>query len=191
MTILNASLFLMLYVAPLDVIGPIVSRRSLGGATAWGLISASFAGGMALGGLGLMVVHLRKPMLLASWLFLITCLSPLLLARPAPVPLICAAYVVEGLAVGVFIATWETALQREIPERLLSRVSAWDWMGSLAGMPLGFALTGPALALIGERHTLYGMAAAAAALTLWMLAAPDIRRIGAAVEQPAPVPTGV
>jgi hypothetical protein len=63
-------------------------------------------------------------------------------------------------------------------------------MGSLAGMPLGFALTGPAIALVGERHALYGMAAAALALTLWMLAAPDIRRIGAVSESVAPVPTG-
>jgi MFS family permease len=190
MTILNASLFLMLYVAPLEVIGPIVSRHSLGGATAWGLISASFAGGMALGGLGMMVVRLPRPMLVASSLFLVTSCSPVLLAQTLPVAVICASFVVEGVAVGVFMATWETALQREIPERLLSRVSAWDWMGSLAGMPLGFALTGPAIALVGERHALYGMAAAALALTLWMLAAPDIRRIGAVSKSVAPVPTG-
>ena len=179
MTILNASLFLMLYVAPFEVIGPIVSRRSLGGPIAWGLISASFAGGMAAGGLALMLVRPRRPMVVALSILLVTSVSPLLLAHAAPVGLICAAYVLEGVAVGVFNTTWETALQREIPARVLSRVSAWDWMGSVAGMPLGFALTGPLLALVGERDVLYGMAAVALVLTVWMLGVRDLRRIGA------------
>jgi MFS family permease len=180
MAILNASLFLMLYVAPFEVIGPIVSRESLGGPIAWGLISASFAAGMAAGGLGMMLVRLPRPMVVASAMLLVTSVSPVLLAHAAPVALICAAYLLEGAAVGVWITTWETALQRQIPARVLSRVSAWDWMGSLAGMPLGFALTGPLLALVGERDVLYGMAAVALVLTIWMLAVADLRNIGSA-----------
>ena len=179
MTILNISLFLMLYVAPFDVVGPIIARQSLGGATAWGLISASFAVGMALGGAVVIVVRLRRPILLAGILFGVTSFSPLLLAYTAPLALICGSYALEGIGVGIFTTTWDTVLQREIPEEVLSRVSAWDWMGSLAGMPLGFALTGPALALVGERHLLYGMTTVALALTIWMLLARDIRQIGA------------
>jgi MFS family permease len=179
MTILNVSLFLMLYVAPFDVIGPIVARESLGGATAWGLISASFAVGMALGGAVVIVVRLRRPVLVAGVLFGVTSFSPLLLAFTAPVALICTSYALEGIGVGIFVTTWDTVMQREIPAEVLSRVSAWDWMGSLAGMPLGFALTGPVIALAGEKHALYGMAACALGLTAWMLIAPDIRRIGA------------
>jgi MFS family permease len=188
MTILNVSLFLMLVVAPFDVVGPIVSLRSLGGPVAWGLISASFAGGMALGGLLSMVVRFRRPVLYACWVFLVTSLAPLLLARAAPVLVICLAYALDGTAVGLFVATWDTALQREIPPRVLSRVSAWDWMGSVAGMPLGFALTGPALALLGEDGTLYAMAGCGLVLAVWMLSTPDIRNIGAARE-PSAVPS--
>ena len=129
MAILNASLFLMLYVAPFEVIGPIVSRESLGGPIAWGLISASFAAGMAAGGLAMMMIRLRRPMLVASTMLLVTSVSPILLAHAAPVPVICAAYLLEGAAVGVWITTWETALQHQIPAQVLSRVSAWDWMG--------------------------------------------------------------
>jgi len=188
MTILNVSLFLMLVVAPFDVVGPIVSLHSLGGAVAWGLISASFAAGMALGGLFSIVFRFRRPVLYACWVFLVTSLAPLLLARAAPVPIICLAYALDGTAVGLFVATWDTALQREIPPRVLSRVSAWDWMGSVAGMPLGFALTGPALALLGEDGTLYAMAGCALVLAVWMLATPDIRNIGA-VRKPSVVPS--
>jgi len=178
MTILNVSLAMMLYVAPLDVVGPIVAKDSLGGATAWGLISASFALGMAAGGLLLIRVTLSRPMLVAALLFLFTSLSPLLMAIPAPVALICAAYLADGFGVGIYLTTWETALQREIPERVLSRVSAWDWMGALAGMPLGYALTGPVIALIGQDATLAAMAASGIMFAVWMLVFPDIRRIG-------------
>jgi len=184
MTILNVSLFLMLYVAPFDVIGPIVSQRELGGAIAWGVISASYAAGMALGGIAMIYVRFSRPVLYASWIFLVTSLAPLLLARTAPVWLISAAYALDGVAVGIFVAAWDTALQREIPPQVLSRVSAWDWMGSVAGMPLGYALTGPALALVGEERTLYAMAGCALVLAVWMLTTPAIRRIGA-VSAPA------
>jgi MFS family permease len=179
MTILNFSFFLMLYVAPFEVVGPIVAKESLGGATAWGLISASFAVGMAVGGAVVILVRLRRPMLFASILFGVSSFSPLLLAFTAPVGLICGAYALEGVGVGILATTWDTALQREIPADVLSRVSAWDWMGSLSGMPLGLALTGPLIALVGERHVLFGMTACAVGLTAWMLLAPDIRRIGA------------
>jgi len=178
MTILNVSLAMMLYVAPLDVVGPIVANDSLGGATAWGLISASFALGMAAGGLMLMRVTLERPMLVAALLFLFTSLSPVLMAIPAPVAVICAAYLADGFGVGIYLTTWETALQREIPERVLSRVSAWDWMGALAGMPLGYALTGPVIALVGQDTTLALMAASGIMFAVWMLVFPDIRRIG-------------
>ena len=66
MEILVVALYLMLYVAPFEVVGPIVSRESLGGPVAWGLISASFAAGMAAGGLGMMLIRLRRPMVVAS-----------------------------------------------------------------------------------------------------------------------------
>jgi hypothetical protein len=55
-------------------------------------------------------------------------------------------------------------------------------MGSLAGMPIGFALTGPLLAVVGERDVLYAMAAAALVLTIWMLAVRDLRNIGSKAE---------
>jgi hypothetical protein len=184
-TILISSLFLALYVAPLEVVGPIASRDRLGGATAWGLINASFAAGMALGGLLVASSRLGRPMLFAGCLFLVTSCSPLLLALPAAVAAICFAYVLEGIGVGVFISTWETALQRQIPQTVLSRVSAWDWMGSLAGMPLGYALAGPLIAFAGISGSLVALACSAFVLNLFLLASADVRRLGETVPLPA------
>jgi len=43
---------------------------------------------------------------------------------------------------------------RHIPAHALSRVSAYDWMGSLALLPLGFALAGPLASVLGARALL-------------------------------------
>ena len=49
---------------------------------------------------------------------------------------------------------WETALAQHIPPGALSRVSAWDWMGSLALLPLGYVLSGPLAGAVGARTVL-------------------------------------
>jgi MFS family permease len=179
LTLLNASLFLMLYVAPIEVIGPLVARDDLGGATAWGIIIGSFSIGMMLGGIGAATLTLRRPIVVSSILFLITGVTPILFAIAAPVAVIATSMAIEGLAAGLFVAVWEGEMQRKIPNDKLSRVAAWDWMGSVAGMPIGYVLGGVLAATVGVDATLVAMAVCAALLAVWMLVARDIREIGA------------
>ena len=54
----------------------------------------------------------------------------------------------------IFNSLWETTLQRQIPDAALSRVSAYDWFGSLLMQPLGFALVAPAVVLFGQTRWL-------------------------------------
>ncbi|MFZ1995281.1 MAG: hypothetical protein WAU75_14300, partial [Solirubrobacteraceae bacterium] len=69
-----------------------------------------------------------------------------------------------------FEVWWATALVRHIPPQALSRVSAYDWMGSLALLPLGFAIAGPLAGALGARTVLaVGAAAALAMLVLAMV----------------------
>lgn len=186
MTLINTFLFLMLYVAPIHVLGPLIAKEDLGGALSWGFIDAAFGLGMAVGGIVAATVHFRRPVFVAAVLFLATCISPLLLAAAAPVPVIALSFSVEGLAAGLFIAVWEGELQRQIPAEKLSRVSAWDWMGSLAGMPLGFIAGGLVADAIGTDRTLGIVAACAFGLALWMVLSPTLRSIG--MRQPEPLP---
>ena len=109
---------------------------------------------------------------MAGLLFFATCVAPLLLALPAPVWTIALAYVGEGFAVGIFVTSWETALQNHIPREMLSRVGAWDWLGTIGGMPLGFALTGPIVDAVGTSATLVGVSVAAVLLSTRVRADP-------------------
>ena len=70
----------------------------------------------------------------------------------------CALVVVCAFATGfgfsLLMIWWETALARHIPPHALSRVSAWDWMGSLALLPLGYLIAGPLARAFGARTVL-------------------------------------
>jgi hypothetical protein len=44
---------------------------------------------------------------------------------------------------------WMTALQTHVPREALSRVMAYDAMGSLMFGPIGLALAGPLVAVVG------------------------------------------
>ena len=52
-------------------------------------------------------------------------------------------------------SVWESTLQRHIPAESLSRVSAYDWFGSLAFYPLGLAVWGPMAAAVGLGASLW------------------------------------
>jgi hypothetical protein len=54
-----------------------------------------------------------------------------------------------GMGWSLFMVWWETALARWIPPRALSRVSAWDWMGSLALLPVGYLVAGTIAGALG------------------------------------------
>ena len=69
--------------------------------------------------------------------------------------MIAAAQAIGGLGMGFFGAVWQTTLQQHVPEEALSRVSAWDWMGSFAFLPLGLILAGPVSDAIGISTTLW------------------------------------
>ncbi|MFN8224411.1 MAG: MFS transporter [Gaiellales bacterium] len=186
MTLINAFGFLMLYVAPINVLGPLIAKADLGGSRAWGFIEAAFGLGMAAGGIFAATVRLRAPVPVAGVLFLASSVTPLLLAVAVPVPITAAAFACEGLGAGIFVAVWEAELQRQIPAEMLSRVSAWDWMGSLAGMPLGFVAGGFAAHAVGIDPTLYGIAVCASSLGIWLLLSPTMRSIGARTRRVEP-----
>ena len=188
--LVNACLFLMLVVAPFEIIGPVIAKRELGGAFAWGVILTGCSVGTLLGGLVMLRVKLRRPMFVAGLLFFVTCAAPLLLALPGPVWSISLAYVGEGFAVGIFVTSWETAIQNHIPKEMMARVGAWDWLGTIGGMPIGFALTGPVVGAIGTSATLVGVAASAVVLSSVFLLSSDLRNLR--LEGPASVkPLGV
>ena len=84
---------------------------------------------------------------------------------------------VTGAAIEVFGVSWMTALHQEIPEDKLSRVSDYDWFGSIAMVPLATALAGPAESAFGRTASLWGGAILVVVVTAAVLCVPDVRNL--------------
>jgi hypothetical protein len=75
------------------------------------------------------------------------------------------AFVTEG-SIAFLVVLWVTLVQRLVPDRLLGRVFALDWMISTGGVPLSFAVTGPTADAIGHDATLIAAGLIGGAVTL-------------------------
>ncbi|MFF3615848.1 MFS transporter [Streptomyces sp. NPDC002580] len=159
------------------VYGPLVARDSLGGAGPWGLALGAFGAG-TVGGALLMTRWKPRRLLLAGTLCVFPLAAPAAaLAVPVPVVPLYAVMFVSGLAIEVFGVSWMTALHQEIPEEKLSRVSAYDWFGSIAMVPLATALAGPAEQVFGRTPALWGCATLVVVVTAAVLCVPDVRNL--------------
>jgi hypothetical protein len=84
------------------------------------------------------------------------------------------AFVAEG-SITVLVIVWVTLIQRLVPSDLLGRVFSLDWMISIAGVPLSFAIVGPLAAAIGARATLIAAGVLGASVTLAFMLIPGAR----------------
>jgi MFS family permease len=170
--------------AIISVLGPVVADRSLGGARSWGFVLAAYAAGSVLGGLVMIRFRPSRMLLAATFGVLVFPLLAFALAVPLAVPLIAAAAAIVGAAAQLFSVGWATTMQQEIPPAALSRVSAYDALGSFALAPVGTAAAGPLLTAFGPAAVLDVGGALILAVTLLVLAVPEVRQLRRA---PAPV----
>jgi len=175
--ILDFAAFQLVFLSTMMVLGPLVAKESLGGAGAWAALLTAFSVGTLLGNLASMRVHPRRPLITAWLLFLVTGPSLVLLAFAAPVWSIALTELASGVTIGIGGTLWETTVQRQVPPHMLSRVAAYDWMGSTALRPLGLAAVGPIAIAVGVRETLLGAFALTVASTVALLLIPDMWRI--------------
>jgi len=161
------SLALLLTFAPWATLGPTVADEVYGSRGTFGVLAAAMGAGTILGALIGFRWRPLHPMraglaLCVPWPVATACF-----AAGLPVVLVGAAFLTAGVGIALFGIWWETALAERIPPHLLSRVTAYDWMVSLALAPVGFLLAGPLGEALGVREVL---SAGAAVTTLVLLA---------------------
>jgi MFS family permease len=164
------TVFSMVLLAPVAVLGPAIADRYLGGPLAWGIIRSSLSLGAVAGQLA--AARIRppaRPALRIAWLMPAMTAQALALGLGAPLAAVAAAAAITGLAIGLQAVLFQTAMQTSIPPEALARVTAIDLLGSEGGQPIGYALAGPLGAAIGARtyltYSAAGIALAAAAFT--------------------------
>ena len=171
----GASLFLFAVNGPLQVLGPIVAEEIYAGARTWGLTSAAMGIGQIAGGLLGLRWRPRRPLLVIAAGMSVASVPVALLALQAPVWALYAAMVAIGVEWGLYDPFFLTCMQRAVRPDLISRVSAYDWFGSLAFYPAGLALAGPLADAVGRTTVLWGAAAVAVVVSLFQLSWRDVR----------------
>jgi hypothetical protein len=158
-----------------SVLGPVVAQQDLGGAAVWGSIMAAMGAG-ALGGSVLAIrLRPRRPLVLSTLSLATFAAPPALLAAGVQPALIAAGTFLAGAGMMLGISTYESTFQRLIPADVLSRVSSYDWFGSLALQPIGLAIWGPIAVAIGIDAALWLSAALLLASVLAPLALTEVR----------------
>lgn len=184
-SVTHFAFFHLLVLAPFWVLTPIVAKDELGGAGAYATILAAMGVGSILGGLVALRVEPKRPLATAFLLILLEAPLYLALAAAAPVPLIVVFALAGAIAMNFANTLWITVLQANVPEHALSRVSSYDWLGSLVFLPAGYMLAGPVAESVGIAETLVFAAAWSVASTFAVLSLGAVRGVRRARRKPA------
>jgi MFS family permease len=136
------------------VLGPVLARSRLGGASGWGLVSTGFSAGALLGGLVAMWAKGRRP--IADSMLATALMALPLLALAAGLPLaVVVLSAVLGMPGAIYLNTnWATTAQQLVPTEVIARFRSFDYLLSFTAMPVGYAIAGPLALAIGAGRVL-------------------------------------
>ena len=174
--VIGASAFNCSYAAFI-VLGPVVAQEYYGGASTWAAILTASAVGAVLAGLATIRLRPVHPLRLAVPAIALASIAPLAMAGLLPVIAIAFAAAIGGAGVIIFESIWQTSVQRHVPEKVLSRVSSYDYLGSLVAYPVGLTVAGPLAAEVGARSVLLLMGGLQAVFVIIMLFMPSVRAL--------------
>ncbi len=154
-TLLFASVMVLVFMGPLEVLVPFLVKDQLGGGPGdHATVLVMFGVGGAVG--SLVMGALPMPRRYLTWMNVmwgLGCLPMVVIGFATALWQVYAAAFVLGLGFSAPMVIWGTLLQRRVPAELLGRVSSLDFFVSLAFMPVSMALAGPVSELIGVTNT--------------------------------------
>jgi MFS family permease len=192
-TFAAATVAYLLFIGPTEVLLPYVVRQELGGSAGdLGLVLA--AGGVGAIAAAVIVGFSGLPRRQLTFMYVTWALATLAVAGYGLAlhrwELAVACFAVNALEAAGTIA-WATTKQRLVPQHLMGRISSIDWLISIAGLPISYALTGPAAAVFGARATLLAAGVIGAAITIGALFLPGMRAVDGALPEAAAIEPAV
>jgi MFS family permease len=157
-------------------LGPVIADQTFG-RPGWGFVLAAETAGMVVAGVLLLRVRVRRPLFVG--MLGVLAWSPLMLvlaAEPAVLLLVVASFL-AGVAIELFGLGWDLSMQQHVPPHLLSRVYAYDALGSLVAIPVGQVLAGPLAAAVGVREAVALCAVVLMVVGAAATAVPAVRRL--------------
>ncbi len=173
----TAMIHVLVLIAPFEVLAPLAAEEEYGDVAIYGWMLAALGAGAVLGAVVAARIRPRLPGVVGLLLLLPFCVLMVTLAVLPPVPVLLAVIFVTGMGESTFEVLWTTAVQRDVPDHLLSRVISVDFLGSLALLPIGLALVGPAVDVFGRDEVLIGGAIVSFILVFPPLLSGQVRRL--------------
>ncbi|WP_439948650.1 MFS transporter [Streptomyces sp. BBFR109] len=145
------------------------------GPRAYGLVNSALGAGTVVG--GFLALRLRPRRMLRAGAFALFAFVwfPAAVGAGLGVGAMAAGAAVAGAGMSFWGVMWATSVQTQVPPDVLNRLHAYDVAGSLAMMPVGQALAGPAASALGADHVLLTSAAISLVIPVALLAVPAIR----------------
>jgi MFS family permease len=175
--VIHFALFQAIALAAFFVLGPVIAKEELGGASAYATIMVGAGCGSVVGSLLAMRFKLERQLVVCFLSVVLWSLVLVAFAFTPPVPVIVAAAFVAALSMNFGAAYWSTAMQQHVPPHALSRVSSYDWLGSWLFLPLGYVLVGPVADRIGNTETMLIAVAWTIFSSLAILLIPSVRNL--------------
>ncbi len=171
------SFIVMFWAAAENVLGPLIALKHFNGPKSWAFVLTCESVGFICGSLIAMRVHFRYPM--RALMILTTTVSLYIwsLSSPLSLQLIAFCAFLWGISLDLWGSIWTTALQRLVPRDSLSRVSAFDAMGSTLFRPVGLAVAAPLAGVLGIGPTLKYAAALSFVIAIGTLFFPEVRNM--------------
>nr|WP_246212275.1 MFS transporter [Streptomyces abyssomicinicus] len=158
---------------------PLVAAEVIGehGAGTYGLVNSAFGAGTVIG--GLVAFRLRPRRMLRAGGVAIAAFAcfPAAVGAGLDVPGMAAGAVIGGAGRAFWAVMWATSVQTQVPVGVLNRIHAYEVAGSLAMVPVGQSLAGPAADAFGADHVLLAAGAATLAVSAALLSVPAIRNL--------------
>lgn len=171
------SFIVMCWAAAENVLGPLIALERFNGAKSWSFVISAESAGLIVGSLIAIKVKPKYPMrflMISSFTITFYIWS---LAKPQSLLMIAFGAFLFGITLDLWGTLWSTALQRKVPRDSLSRVSAFDAMGSMMFRPVGLAIAAPLSTLVGIENFLQILAAITVVAIVVPLLDPQVRNM--------------
>jgi MFS family permease len=171
------SFIVMCWAAAENVLGPLIALEHFNGPKSWSFVISAESAGLIVGSLIAIKVKPKYPMrflMISSFTITFYIWS---LAKPQSLLFIAFGAFLFGITLDLWGTLWSTALQRKVPRDSLSRVSAFDAMGSMMFRPIGLAIAAPLSTLLGIENFLQILALITVVAIMVPLLDPAVRNM--------------
>ena len=171
------SVYHLVVLPSIFVIGPVLMDRELDGARSWAVVVFCFGLGNIVGDLVLLRWRPTYALRVASLLFVGGSCQALFIGSGLGTWGIGALEFFAGICVTGAFTLWETSLGEHVPDRALSRVSSYDYLTTTGVIPLGNLAAGLVSAAVGLHATLVGMTVVGVGVSLVVASVPAVRML--------------